>query len=160
MLLLLRLLMLLGIANSVPIFAKKVLKDRFGGPLDRGLKLADGQPLLGESKTIRGLVLSIGCTSIAAPMMRLDWPVGMTLAAASMVGDLISSFIKRRSGLRPHAQASGLDQIPEALFPLLLLRQRLDLTLIDVALVVAAFTIAEVGLSRVLFRLHLRDRPY
>ncbi len=159
-LLLLRVLLLLGMANTVPILAKTMLKDRFSGPLDCGLKLADGRPLFGESKTFRGVISSIGCTSLAAALLELGWPVGAMLATASMAGDLCSSFIKRRIGMPPHSKASGLDQIPEALLPLLLVRPALDLTLADVALLVAAFIIAEVGLSRVLFRLRLRDRPY
>jgi CDP-2,3-bis-(O-geranylgeranyl)-sn-glycerol synthase len=144
----------------MPILAKNMLRDRFSGPLDRGLKLRDGYPLFGKSKTLRGLVSSVACTSIAAPLLGLAWPIGAMLAAASMTGDLLSSFIKRRLGLQPHAQASGLDQIPEALLPLLLVRHPLYLTAADVALLVAAFIVAEVGLSRVLFRLHFRDRPY
>jgi CDP-2,3-bis-(O-geranylgeranyl)-sn-glycerol synthase len=54
----------------------------------------------------------------------------------------------------------GLDQIPESLFPLLACRQALSLTVLDIVFGTAIFFLGEVLLSRVPFRLHVRDRPY
>jgi hypothetical protein len=155
-----RALLLLGIANSAPIFAKRLLGGHLGMPLDAGLILPDERPLFGVSKTIRGLVVSLLFTSAAAPILGLDWSVGTSLAAGSMSGDLLSSFVKRRMGLAPHAQAFILDQAPEALLPMLLLRAPLGLSWGDVAVGLAVFTGFEIVLSRLLFRLHIRDRPY
>ena len=76
-----------------------------------------------------------------------------------MAGDLLSSFLKRRLGLAPSSRATGLDQIPESLFPLLACEQLLSLTAFDIA-DTAIFLIGEVALSRLLFKFHLRDRPY
>jgi len=81
------------------------------------------------------------------------------LASASMFGDLLSSFIKRRLGLRTHSQAFGLDQVPESLLPLLLLQEHLGLSGGDIALVVTVFIALELLLSRLLFKLHIRDQP-
>jgi CDP-2,3-bis-(O-geranylgeranyl)-sn-glycerol synthase len=158
--LLARVLLLLGTANGAPIFAKALLKDRLGTPLDGGLKFADGRPIFGASKTIRGLMVSIGCTALAAWLLGVEWTIGAGFAAGSMAGDLISSFTKRRLGLPVHAQALGLDQIPEALLPLLLFQTRLGLSTPDIAVLLAAFIVLELTLSRLLFRLHIRDRPY
>ena len=77
-----------------------------------------------------------------------------------MAGDLFSSFIKRRLGLQPSSKVVGLDQIPESLFPLLVCRQALSLTVLDIGFGTAIFFIGEMVLSRVLFRLHVRDRRY
>ncbi|PVE20356.1 CDP-archaeol synthase [Microvirga sp. KLBC 81] len=156
----LQLLVLLGVANGTPIFAKKLLQGRFSTPLDGGLTLPDGQPLFGASKTVRGVVLSVACTMGAASLLHMGWIIGVTIAAMSMLGDLLSSFIKRRLHLPPHAQAFGLDQIPEALLPLLAVKRRLDLTSGDIAVLVIAFIVLELVLSRILFRLEIRDRPY
>jgi len=152
--------MLLGVANSTPIFAKRLFGQRFGAPLDGGLKFPDGRPLFGPSKTVRGLVLSVACTMLAAPLLGFEWITGAGLASASMFGDLLSSFIKRRLGLRTHSRAFGLDQVPESLLPLLVLQQHLDLGYGDIAIIVAAFILLEMVLSHLLFRLHIRDRPY
>jgi CDP-2,3-bis-(O-geranylgeranyl)-sn-glycerol synthase len=153
-------LLLLGVANGTPIFAKALLKDRFSAQLDGGLMLPDGQPLLGPSKTIRGLLVSVTCTALVAELLGLGWSTGSKLAALSMLGDLGSSFLKRRLRLPPHAQAFGLDQIPEALVPLLVLRAQLGLDWLDVAVLIIGFIILEIWLSRLLFMLHIRDRPY
>jgi len=153
-------LVLLGVANGTPIFATRLFGKRFSTPLDGALKLTDGRPLFGPSKTVRGLVLSVACTTLAALLFDFEWITGAGLAAASMLGDLLSSFIKRRLGLRAHSQAFGLDQIPESLLPLLLLREHLGLGYTDIIFIVAAFMILELVLSRLLFKLHIRDRPY
>jgi CDP-2,3-bis-(O-geranylgeranyl)-sn-glycerol synthase len=54
----------------------------------------------------------------------------------------------------------GLDQIPESLLPTLVLKARLGLTAWDIAGVVFAFILLGLLLSRLLFGLRLRDRPY
>ncbi len=153
-------LILLGVANGTPIFARKLLGNRFGAPLDGGLKLRDGRRLFGNSKTIRGLLVAIAATALVAPLLGIEVMIGAGLAAASMLGDLASSFTKRRLGLRLHAKALGLDQIPEALLPLLLLRVRLGLGAGDIVLIVALFIALELVLSQFLYRLGIRDRPY
>lgn len=153
-------LVLLGVANGTPVFATWLLGNRLGTPLDGGLKFPDGRPLFGPSKTVRGLVLAVACTALAAALLGFGWITGAALAAASMLGDLLSSFIKRRLGLRTHSQAFGLDQVPESLLPLLVFQQRLGLGYGDIAVLVAAFIVLELLLSRLLFRLHIRDRPY
>ena len=157
---LVRVLLLLGIANFTPILAKWLLADRLGAPLDAGYKLPDGRPLFGNSKTIRGVVVSIMFTALAAPLLGFEWLTGAAVATASIVGDLSSSFVKRRLGLQAHAQALGIDQIPEALLPLLLLRTQLDLSALEIVVIVVAFIALELALSPLLYRLHIRDRPY
>lgn len=156
----LRALLLLAVANSAPLLGHKLLGRRLACPLDGGWKFLDGRPLLGRSKTLRGVVVSVAATAAAAPLLGLSLTTGALLAALSVLGDLTSSFLKRRLGRPPSSQALGLDQVPEALFPLLALRERLDLTAGAVATVVLAFFVLELVLSRLLYRLHLRDRPY
>jgi CDP-2,3-bis-(O-geranylgeranyl)-sn-glycerol synthase len=153
-------LLLLGVANGTPIFAKRLMGDRFAAPLDCGLVLPDGRPLFGASKTIRGVVLAVLSTALVGLLVGVGWELGAGIAAAALAGDLASSFTKRRLGLPPHAQATGLDQIPEALLPLLLFHGPLGLAWTDVALLLAAFVVAEILLSRILYRLSIRDRPY
>jgi CDP-2,3-bis-(O-geranylgeranyl)-sn-glycerol synthase len=77
-----------------------------------------------------------------------------------MAGDLFSSFVKRRLNLAPSARASGLDQVPESLFPLLACRNALALSVPDIAVGVAIFFAGEVVLSLLLYKAHIRDRPY
>jgi len=158
--LLLSILLLLGVANGSPVVARRLLKERFSMPLDGGWTLPDGQPVFGSSKTICGLVVSICSTTIMAPVLGFEWSVGVVIAVGAMGGDLFSSFVKRRFRLDPHAQVFGLDQIPEALLPLLLLRDRLDLSGLEIATLLIAFVALQMVLSRLLFRLGIRDRPH
>src|SRR5512134_981978 len=113
-LLVLQLLVLLAVANGTPIAAKCVLGDMLARPLDGGMTFNDGRPLFGPAKTIRGIVLSLLATPIAAALIGLPWQLGAVVAGAAMAGDLLSSFVKRRMGLAPSSKATGLDQIPEA----------------------------------------------
>lgn len=156
----LQLLTLLTLANGSPVVTKWMLGSYLAQPLDGNIKFFDGRPLLGSSKTIRGVVASIVVTSASAPLLGLNVKIGFAVGAVAMAGDLLSSFLKRRLGLSPSSRATGLDQIPESLFPLLACRHALSLTAIDITAATVVFFVGEVVLSRVLFRLRLRDRPY
>ncbi len=158
--LILQLIALLTLANGTPVVTKKIFGRHFRHPLDGGLKLPDGRRLLGTSKTIRGILISIGVTTVSAPLLGLDMKVGAIGASAAMAGDLCSSFVKRRLNLPPSSQAIGLDQVPEALFPFLACRAVLPLSVTDIALGVGIFFVGELILSRLLFKVRLRDEPY
>lgn len=153
-------MLLLGVANGAPILLKWLVNDRWPAPIDGGWRLGDGYPLFGESKTWRGLMIALIATPLAATLIGMDTLTGLAMAAIAMAGDLLSSFIKRRRGLVPHARAPLLDPIPESLLPLLALTPVLGLSIADIAIVVAAFVVLELALSRVLFQLKIRDRPY
>jgi CDP-2,3-bis-(O-geranylgeranyl)-sn-glycerol synthase len=156
----LQLLVLLGVANGAPVLAKKALGGAFAQPLDGGMRFVDKRPILGPSKTIRGVVVSVAATTAAAPVIGVHWPIGALIGATAMLGDLFSSFIKRRFGRTTSSRATGLDQIPEALFPLLACKEPLSLAPADIALAVAAFFGGAVVLSRLSYRIGLRDQPY
>jgi CDP-diglyceride synthetase len=156
----LQLLVLMTLANGTPIVAKKIFGPRFARPLDTGIIFFDGRPLFGASKTIRGIVASILMTTASAPLIGLDLTIGAIVASAAMAGDLFSSFVKRRLNFPASSQALCLDQVPESLFPILACRDALSLTIADIALGVGIFFIGELILSRLLYRVHVRDEPY
>lgn len=159
-LLLLQLLVLVAVANATPVFAKKIFGSGLAWPLDAGIVFADGRPLLGASKTIRGVVLSVLVTLLTAVLLGLGWQVGLVVALSAMAGDIASSFVKRRMGLPPSSMAIGLDQIPEALFPLLAARLLLPVTFLDVVVGTVVFFAGSLIVSRFLFKLGIRDEPY
>lgn len=158
--LVLELLILLGLANGTPVAVNRLLGTRWNWPLDGGLKLPDGQPLFGASKTVRGIATAILATAVGACALNLGWQLGVVVGAAAMLGDLFSSFWKRRMRLNAGSRATGLDQIPESLLPALVARQALSLSAIDIAATTVIFMLAEMALSVLFFRLHLRERPY
>ena len=155
-----KLLLLVTAANIAPLIAAKILGRRFVYPLDARLRFFDGRPLLGESKTVRGVVASLLLTSALAPLVGLQPRIGTLIALGAMAGDMTSSFIKRRAGLPPSSQVFGLDQIPESLIPLLVIRYFVPVTTSETAIIIAIFVVGEMFFSRLLYALHLRDRPY
>jgi hypothetical protein len=159
-LLVLRLLVLLTLANGAPLAARTLLGERWSAPIDGNRPFVDGRPIFGRSKTIRGAAFAILAASAGAPLVGFDWRIGTLVGGLAMAGDLVSSFCKRRLGLPPSSPALGLDQIPEALFPLLACRAPLALAACDIALGVGIFFVGEVLASRLLYAVRLRDRPY
>jgi len=149
----LRALLLLVVANSAPVLGRKLLGRRLGYPLDGGFRFLDGRPLFGPSKTVRGIVLSVAATAVTALALRLPAVTGVLIAGLSMLGDLTSSFIKRRLGRAPSSSVVLLDQAPEVVF-----QERLELTAWDVAGVALAFLVLDLIFSGLVYRLHLRDQ--
>jgi CDP-2,3-bis-(O-geranylgeranyl)-sn-glycerol synthase len=156
----LELLLLILIANGTPIIATVVCGDWAARPLDGERVLADGYRLLGNSKTWRGLLVAPLVTGLATVPLALPVGVGVVIGLTAMLGDLLSSFVKRRLGMASSSMAFGLDQIPEALLPLLVVADRFELSWWAIGWIVVGFIVLELALSRVLFRFGIRARPY
>ena len=157
---LLKLLLLLSVANGAPLLAKKVWGDALATPLDAGMRFLDRRRVFGPTKTVRGIAASIAATAAIAPLVGIAWWLGALIGATAMAGDLFSSFIKRRLNWPPSSRATGLDQIPESLLPLLACRDAMALTAADIGIVVVVFFAGAVVLSRLLYRIGLRDQPH
>lgn len=155
-----QLLVLLMMANGTPILLRKFLGDRLGWPVDGGLRFPDGRFWLGPSKTWRGVACGMLAAAGGAPLLGLPWTLGAQVGAASLAGDLLSSFLKRRLGIASSGMALGLDQVPESLFPLLAVRERFGLGWDYIVWFEVFFILLELGVSGILYRLHIRNRPY
>lgn len=154
------LLILLITANGAPILADDLLGRRWAWPLDGGLRLRDGRRLLGSSATWRGVIAAVAVTAVLALLLGHGLGTGALTGLLAMLGDASSSFVKRRLGLRPGDPAFGLDQIPESLLPLVAVAGDYGLGWLEVGLLVAAFTLFDLLVSRILYRFRLRKRPY
>jgi hypothetical protein len=144
----LRALLLLVTANSLPWMLARLLGARFRLPLDFGLTLPDGRAVFGSHKTWRGLLASLlGCAAVAE-LCGLHWQLGVQFAALSLTGDALSSAVKRRLAVAPGKEVLGLDQLPEALLPLILLRAPLGVGWTDIAAVTLAFGILDLLSAR------------
>ncbi|MEE9342626.1 MAG: CDP-archaeol synthase [Gammaproteobacteria bacterium] len=154
------LLFLLLTANGTPVIAHYFLGKRFAYPVDGGKLFIDNEPLFGNSKTIRGILVSLFSTGVIAPLLHIDAIHGLAIGATAMLGDLASSFTKRRMKRAPSSMALGLDQIPESLLPVLFMKPVLGFSWLSVVFLVIAFFILELLLSRILFELRVRKKPY
>lgn len=155
-----KLLLLIGVANGTPVIVTKLFGEIWAYPLDANRAFFDHRPVFGPSKTIRGLVFSLLLTAVCAPLFVLPWYYGLIIAITAMAGDLTSSFTKRRIGRPSSSMALGIDQIPESLFPMIAAHYILNVSWFGVALVVAAFFILELILSKILYKLKIRNQPY
>ena len=148
-------LILISAANGAPVLFARLLGTRFARPIDGGVVLRDGHPLLGRSKTWRGVAAAILLAACVAVLMSLPWQLGALAAASAMAGDCLSSFVKRRFGLEPSSMTLGLDQVPESLLPAVACSAYLPLGPVDVLAIVLVFSVGRAGDVTAL----LRRRP-
>jgi CDP-2,3-bis-(O-geranylgeranyl)-sn-glycerol synthase len=156
----LQVLLLLIVANGAPIVARLIMKGQWSTPLDGGATFMDGHPVLGKSKTYRGVAFSLVGTVLAADVLGMPWEMGLLVGGLAMTGDCLSSFIKRRLGYDSGAMALGLDQIPESLFPLLGVWGSLSLSATGMMATVGAFMAFDLIFSPFLYKLGIREQPY
>jgi len=143
----LTLFILLLIANGTPVVARIILRDRFVLPVDGGLYFVDGKRFLGPRKTVLGLASAGFVTTLVALLLGEPWHIGLLIAAGAMTGDLLSSFVKRRLNIVPHGVVLGLDQVPEALLPLLLVKAEFALDSWGIVSILIGFCMAEWSLT-------------
>jgi CDP-2,3-bis-(O-geranylgeranyl)-sn-glycerol synthase len=112
----------------LPAYIANPMAVVFGGgtPIDMGMKWADGQRMLGDGKTIRGLIGGTAC-GIAAGFLQIyiasyfasafsilivpTITAVITLSFGALLGDLIKSFFKRRIGFVRGAELPLIDQL-------------------------------------------------
>ena len=156
----LQLLFLIIVANGSPIIGRWIMNGYWEMPIDGGAVFFDGRPILGTSKTYRGLACSLFGTVLAGTLVGLSWKISLIVSALAMVGDCLSSFVKRRLGYPSGAKAFGLDQIPESLLPMLGMWNVLNLSALGLVLTVLIFVVAEQVLSSIGYKLRIRKHPY
>ena len=156
----LEMLVLVIVANSAPVLARHVCGARFAAPIDGGRVLGDGRPVLGRSKTWRGLVAGVLATAALAPLLGLPPGLGLATGTLALAGDLLASFVKRRCGYAASARAPVLDTQPEVLLPAVVLRSAYEMNWLEVAAAALGFHLIVRFSSPLLYRLRLRRRPW
>ena len=134
-----RALLLVCLASAAAWGVSVILRRRLAAPLDFGFELPDGKRLFGSHKTWRGVAAAILACALAAPLLQLPVATGAGFGAAALLGDALSSAVKRRLALEPGAEVLGLDQLPEALLPLMLFAEPLGIGAVEIAMVALAF---------------------
>lgn len=153
-------LLLILVANGTPLLIGKMFNDRFNQPVDFGIYLSDGYPLFGCSKTWRGIFAATLVTLALSVSLGLTPLVGLLIGLSAMIGDLLSSFFKRRMAIEPSGMFTGVDQVPESLLPALAVKTLLGLHWPDILMIVLSFVLLNRLLSIALFKLHIRSEPY
>ncbi len=113
------------IANGTPVVVLRFA--RRGHPLDMGMVMRDGRRLLGDGKTVEGLISGVSAGLAAAVLLHTLLPgvyrsflEGGLMPIGAMAGDILGSFLKRRLGVERGGSAPVLDQLGFLLLALLL----------------------------------------
>ncbi|KXS54464.1 MAG: hypothetical protein AWU57_1159 [Marinobacter sp. T13-3] len=160
MLLPLELFVMLVLANGTPVVAARLFGRLGNWPVDGGRSWRDGRPLFGHSKTWRGLLAGILACSLFSAWIGLEWLFGALFGLLALMGDLLSSFVKRRLGLKSSARALGLDQVPESLLPMLLAWSWVPVSGGQALAVAVLFALSNILISPLLYRLGIRSHPH
>ena len=156
----LEVLVMLLATNGAPVLAARLCQSRGELPLDLGKRLADGYPLFGSSKTWRGLLAALVSSCVLSVLFGHGIGFGLAFGALVMAGDLLSSFVKRRIGLEPGDRCIGWDQVPESLLPSIFAVVVLGGQWWWAILLSLTFTLIQMLVSRPLYFLHIRKKPY
>lgn len=143
-------LLLVIVANSTPALLTMLLGDRWARAIDAGLNLPDGRPVFGPHKTWRGLAGGILAAGSAGMLLSVGFATGAAFGLLALLGDLLSSFLKRRLGRSSGQSTPILDQAPEALLPMLVLQDHLALGASAMLGTTAVFTLLDIIAAKVL----------
>lgn len=127
------------VVNCLPVLAGVVLGEKFRYPLDSGGLWFDSKPLFGRNKTVRGIAVIIVGGMVVCSLLGEPWWRGGVVAAFVMIGDLTSSFVKRRLNVPIGGDLFPLDHLFESLFPSLFLLSIQSLTWVQLIIVVVSF---------------------
>ncbi len=152
-----------------------------GPPIDAG-RTWNGKRVLGDGKTWRGtaggilagvglgLVLNqlAGSVSSALSFTVPEFPIAalFALAAGAMLGDILASFLKRRTGRERGAAFPGIDQLDFVVVSLVLTALVATdwflawFTLPVIVAVLVLTPVLHVGTNVIAFKLGLKDEPW
>ena len=142
-------LILVAVANSTPVLLSMLLRNRWAYPVDGGRTLPDGRPLFGSHKTWRGLIGGTLAGGAAGSLLSEGFATGAAFGLLALIGDLLSAFVKRRLALESGRSMPLLDQLPEAMLPMLLLQDRLSLGTGAILGTAALFTLLDLVAAKV-----------
>jgi len=138
-----------------------------GPPLDMGKKFLNGRRIFGDGKTARGFVggLIVGTIvgllqSVARAPLREYLLLGFLLALGALLGDLASSFVKRRLGIERGGAAPGLDQLSFIVAALILASPVKVPSWQVIAVILIITPPIHLATNFIGYKLGLKSRPY
>lgn len=156
------------VANMAPVFAARFnWLPELNRPLDAGKSLS-GIRILGDNKTVRGLVVGVFFGSITALIQyfiggsvsstavgALLW--GALLGVGALGGDAAKSFIKRRRAIAPGSSWQPWDQIDVALGVLVVSAPIIRLSVVQMISLIAVVWLSMFAVSMIGVRTHIKQ---
>ncbi len=134
-----------GIANMVPVFLARVpILSKWNTPLDFGIEWR-GMRVLGDHKTLRGLVGGALAGGIVCYIQSLfitqffpfnPFVFGVILGIGALLGDAVKSFFKRQIGIASGSSWFPFDQIDYILGAILITLPLFKLTVLQYILAI------------------------
>ncbi|MFO8085111.1 MAG: CDP-archaeol synthase [Desulfobacterales bacterium] len=137
----LKLLFLLWLINFIPPLLSYLLDNRYSLPIDLNKTFTDKKPFFGPHKTWRGLIGALFCGSLLSLFLGFPVWLGFLAAILSMLGDLLSSFAKRRLDKPSGHNFPVLDQFFEGALPFLVLSPYFGVGLFRTGILIIIFCI-------------------
>jgi CDP-2,3-bis-(O-geranylgeranyl)-sn-glycerol synthase len=150
-------LLLVIVTNTAAWAAGRLIPTPWRVPVDGGAVLADHERVLGDHKTWGGLIAGAVACGAVTQLLQRTFLLGAAFGILSLAGDCGSSFIKRRLRLRPGMEVPLLDQLPEALVPLVSLARQLGLHPAQCLIVALEFSLLDFAAGRLRLLRRLRD---
>lgn len=155
----LKILLLLLVINGTPPVIARLLPKMVRWRLDSKIIFIDGHPLLGSHKTIGGFISGIVAGGIYALVAGFPAGIGLGAGILAMLGDSISSFIKRRLNLSEGKDVFPLDQLFEGLLPILLLNKFHYLSWNSSLIILILFIATAWGISKISGKIFRHPAP-
>jgi CDP-2,3-bis-(O-geranylgeranyl)-sn-glycerol synthase len=156
------------IANATPVVSVKLIGR--STPLDMGLYAWDNKRILGDGKTVEGLISGIAVGTLVGlsiySLMGIFRSIlePLILSIGAMVGDILGSFIKRRIGIERGKPLPVVDQLGFLLSSLFFsyvtygLPRWVSLDILIILLIITFFL--HIAINYLAYLLRLKDRPY
>ncbi len=159
MFLLVQIIILLWTINVTPVLMAFIFEKKWDTPLDGGVLFFDGNPIVGSHKTIRGLLGGILAGIFVGAILGISFWIALLTGVLSMLGDLLSSFIKRRFKSIEGTDYPVMDQIFEGAFPLIVIIPAYSLTIVQSLALILFFIVTAWIAAQFLTRV-LRTPPF
>ena len=162
-------------ANMAPVIVRKDFRE-LAVPLDMGAKL-EGERLLGNNKTYRGLIFGIifaaGTAYVQFTLYENDlleslaitdysnWLfLGILMGLGAIGGDAVKSFFKRRAGKKPGERFFPWDQVDFVIGALLLSAIVVRIPLLTVVVAILLSILLHIAVNHLAFYLKIRKEKW
>ena len=130
-----------------------------GPPLDGGGKWLDGKPFLGSHKTLRGSIVGI-LAGLLIGVLQGNPLAGITQGIGAILGDLLSSFLKRRWDVAPGESSPLLDQLDFILVAIILSQPFTRASITEMIIIIIVTIPIHYMMNYISWRMKMKDHPW
>jgi CDP-2,3-bis-(O-geranylgeranyl)-sn-glycerol synthase len=130
-----------------------------GPPLDGGENWFDGKPFLGSHKTLRGCLVGI-LAGLVIGVLQTNIVAGFAQGIGAILGDLGSSFLKRRWDLAPGESSPFIDQLDFIVVAIILSYPFQNSTIIEITVILIVTIPIHYLMNYVSWLLKIKDNPW